>query len=106
MGMVHACQKYGKCASKQVEDMAGKMKDKDAEDFAKTKHKGLPEKKVSEHLQFEEWFKSRDPQLFDEVSTTTADVALFKRVAIPSFRRGNFGYAKDDFFDKKNKEKD
>lgn len=45
MGMVHACQKSGKCASGEVSKVAKSMKKKDAEDFARTKHKGLPEKK-------------------------------------------------------------
>lgn len=43
--MVHACQKTGKCASPSVEKIAKGISAKDAEDFAKTKHKGLPEKK-------------------------------------------------------------
>jgi hypothetical protein len=45
MGMVHAAQKGEKPASKEVAKTAKTMKKKDAEDFAKTKHKGLPEKK-------------------------------------------------------------
>ena len=44
MGMVHAAQKGEKPASKEVAKTAKTMKKKDAEDFAKTKHKGLPEK--------------------------------------------------------------
>jgi hypothetical protein len=44
MGMVHAAQKGEKPASKEVAKVAKGMKKKDAEDFAKTKHKGLPEK--------------------------------------------------------------
>ena len=44
-GMVHACQKYGKYASPEVSKVADSIKDKDATDFAKTKHEGLPEKK-------------------------------------------------------------
>jgi len=47
MGMVHACQKSGKCASEQVKKMAASMKKSDAKDFAETKHKGLPEVKES-----------------------------------------------------------
>jgi len=46
MGMVHAAQKGGKPASKEVGKVAKTMKKKDAEDFAATKHKGLPEKKA------------------------------------------------------------
>jgi hypothetical protein len=45
MGMVHAAQKGEKPASKQVAKVAKGMGKKDAEDFAATKHKGLPEKK-------------------------------------------------------------
>lgn len=55
MGMVHQCQKTGKCASGAVKKAAGSMKEKDAKDFAKTSHKGgLPEK-VSESVSFIEW---------------------------------------------------
>jgi hypothetical protein len=44
MGMVHAAQKGEKPASKEVAKTAKSMGKKDAKDFAKTKHKGLPEK--------------------------------------------------------------
>jgi len=45
MGMVHATQKGEKAPSKEVAKVAKSMGKKDAEDFAATKHKGLPEKK-------------------------------------------------------------
>ncbi len=48
MGMVHAAQKGEKPASKEVAKVAKSMGKKDAEDFAATKHKGLPEKKRPE----------------------------------------------------------
>jgi hypothetical protein len=48
MGMVHAAQKGEKPASKEVGKVAKSMGKKDAEDFASTKHKGLPEKKKSD----------------------------------------------------------
>ena len=48
MGMVHATQKGEKAPSKEVAKVAKSMKKKDAEDFAATKHKGLPEKKTEE----------------------------------------------------------
>ena len=45
MGMVHAVQKGDmKAPSKEVEKAADSMSDKDAKDFASTKHKGLPNK--------------------------------------------------------------
>jgi hypothetical protein len=44
MGMVHAAKKGEKPASKEVAKTAKGMGKKDAEDFASTKHKGLPEK--------------------------------------------------------------
>jgi hypothetical protein len=43
MGMVHAVQKGDIDApSKEIEKAADSMSDKDAKDFASTKHKGLP----------------------------------------------------------------
>jgi hypothetical protein len=48
MGMVHATQKGEKAPSKKVANVAKSMGKKDAEDFASTKHKGLPEKKKSD----------------------------------------------------------
>ena len=45
MGMVHAAQKGEKAASPEVAKVAKSMKKSDVKDFAKTKHKGLPEKK-------------------------------------------------------------
>jgi hypothetical protein len=46
MGMAHAMQKGEtiKGASKELKKVAKTMKPKDTEDFAKTKHKGLPDK--------------------------------------------------------------
>ena len=54
MGMVHAAQKGEKPASKEVGKVAKSMGKKDAEDFAGTKHKGLPEKKKPEGKKKEE----------------------------------------------------
>ncbi len=45
MGMVHAAKKGEKPASKEVAKAAKGMSAKEAEKFASTKHKGLPEKK-------------------------------------------------------------
>ena len=44
MGMVKKCQETGDCASEEVEKAASSMKKDEVDDFAKTKHKGLPEK--------------------------------------------------------------
>ena len=46
MGMVKKCQETGDCASAEVKKAADSMKKGDVDDFARTKHKGLPEKKV------------------------------------------------------------
>ncbi len=51
MGMVHAIQKGELSPSKvsdKVKDVADSISDKDAEDFASTKHKGKPEKVAKE----------------------------------------------------------
>ena len=55
MGMVHQCQKSGKCASKEVEKVAASIKSGDATDFAETKHKNLPNKVKSESMTFREF---------------------------------------------------
>ena len=47
MGMVRAAQKGEGASSLEVAKVAASMKKKDVKDFASTKHKGLPEKKVS-----------------------------------------------------------
>ncbi len=47
-GMVRACQEEGDCPSDEVSKAADSMKKSDVKDFAKTKHKGLPEKKKEE----------------------------------------------------------
>jgi len=47
-GMVRAAQKGEGASSPEVAKVAGEISKKDAKDFAKTKHKGLPEKKKVE----------------------------------------------------------
>ena len=46
MGMVRAAQKGEGASSPEVAKVASSMSKSDVKDFAKTKHKGLPEKKV------------------------------------------------------------
>ena len=67
MGMAHAMQKGEKIkgASKELKKVARTMKPKDTEDFAKTKHKGLPDKVKSKKKEEEEV----------EESTTSGSVA-------------------------------
>ena len=53
MGMVHAYKKgelKGSEVSKDVKDAAKGMKKKTAKDYAKTKHKGLPNKVKKEDI--------------------------------------------------------
>jgi hypothetical protein len=66
MGMAHAMQKGEKIkgASKELKKVAKTMKPKDTEDFAKTKHKGLPDK-----------VKSKKKEEDVEESTTSGSVA-------------------------------
>lgn len=59
-GMVHACQKYGKCASKKIKKISKEINKNDAEDFARTSHEDLPEK-VEENKKdysFKNWVKN------------------------------------------------
>jgi len=54
MGMVHAAKKGKKPASKEVAKAAKGISGKEAEKFASTKHKGLPEKKKSKKENFDD----------------------------------------------------
>ena len=57
-GMVRAAQKGEGAASPEVAKVAGEISKKDAKDFAKTKHKGLPEKKtVDEEASYRDFTK-------------------------------------------------
>lgn len=65
MGMVHACQKTGKCASSEVEKIAKSIKSGDATDFAETKHKNLPNKVAKESITFREFILEDYVNLFE-----------------------------------------
>jgi hypothetical protein len=54
MGAALACKRGKKCASKKVKEVAAGMSEGQLKDFAKTKEKGLPEKKA-----FDAWSYSR-----------------------------------------------
>jgi hypothetical protein len=80
MGMAHAMQKGEKIkgASKELKKVAQTMKPKDTEDFAKTKHKGLPDK-----------VKSKKKEEDVEESTTSGSVAT--STATTGSKGGVFG---------------
>jgi hypothetical protein len=82
MGMVHATQKGEKPASGAVAKTAKSMGKKDAEDFASTKHKGLPEKKKPEGK------KNKEEDV--EESTTSGSVAT--STATPKAAKGAGGF--------------
>ena len=66
-GMVRAAQKGEGSASPEVAKVAGEISKKDAKDFAKTKHKGLPEKvKVKEGLSVKDAKKLNKASALDQ----------------------------------------
>ena len=79
MGMVSAAKKGEKPASKEVAKVAKTMKKGDAEDFASTKHKGLPEKAAK---------KNKEEDV--EESTTSGSVAT--STAAPKAAKGASGF--------------
>jgi hypothetical protein len=79
MGMVSAAKKGEKPASKEVAKVAKTMKKSDAEDFASTKHKGLPEKAAK---------KNKEEDV--EESTTSGSVAT--NGAAPKAAKGAGGF--------------
>ena len=65
--MVRAAQKGEGAASPEVAKVAGEISKKDAKDFAKTKHKGLPEKvKVKESLSVKDTKKLNKASALDQ----------------------------------------
>ena len=77
-GMVHATQKGDKPASKEVEKAAKGMSKKDAMDFAKTKHKGLPNK-VSEGINFAEMMRETDQTVEEMLNELHGEMDEYKR---------------------------
>lgn len=71
-GMVRQCQKTGNCYSDQIKKVAGSISKKDAEEFASTKHKDLPNKIKS----FKDWIELNESPLFkkntDAITNDTA----------------------------------
>lgn len=65
-GAVYKCKKTGECVSPEIKKIANSISKKNAEDFAKTKHKGLPEKvknkkkKKKKKGKFTEWLNSKN----------------------------------------------
>lgn len=77
-GMVHAYQKGKlKNAPEEVKNIARSISDEDAEHFAKTKHKGLPEKKA-----YELGFLNKLAEL-----GVDPDAARMKKTAAPAAKR-------------------
>ena len=73
MGMVHAAQKGEKPASKEVAKVAKEMPKKEATKFAKTKHKGLPEKVEEKDADKKPAKKAKEEKV--EETTTSGSVA-------------------------------
>jgi len=92
MGMVSAAKKGEKPASKEVAKVAKTMKKGDVEDFASTKHKGLPEKAAKKN-------KEKDV----EESTTSGSVATSTAAPKASKGAGGFTFGKG-IYDSLNRE--
>lgn len=78
MGMVYAAKKGEKPASKEVAKVAKGMSKKDAEDFAKTKHKGLPDK-VTEGVNFAELMKETGQTVEEMLTELNMEMEEFRR---------------------------
>ena len=92
MGMVSAAKKGEKPASKEVAKVAKTMKKGDAEDFASTKHKGLPEKAAK---------KNKEEDV--EESTTSGSVATSGATPKAAKGAGGFTFGKG-IYDSMNRE--
>lgn len=99
-GMVHQCKKTGKCASKEIEKIAKSIKSKDAKDFAKTKHKDLPEKKVKENMSFKQFLinEAKDSMLYVFDGGRIAELDTKDELAMQRFNN-KYGFHSDSVFD-------
>jgi hypothetical protein len=59
-GLVRKCQKTGECLSPKIKKVADNISNKDAKDFASTKHKGLPNKR--KRKTFKEYLEIKHPE--------------------------------------------
>ena len=86
-GMVHARQKGKNVGGPDVEKVAKEIDVNDAEDFASTKHKGLPEKveKKDESTSFWEQFKARH-ELQKEQKLKESGISKFGGASLASVR--------------------
>lgn len=97
MGMVHKCQKTGECSSEEVEKTAKSMKKKDAEDFASTKHKGLPEKKRKRKGSGKFVKESLDEFLSEDYSSDSPDLPEFEDSVIDMLQEFGLTWEEADF---------
>ena len=80
MGMVHAVQKGDmEAPSKEVEKAADSMSDKDAKDFASTKHKGLPDKVKEFIVKEARGVKSIQSDYMKTVDAISQTLELYKK---------------------------
>ena len=82
-GQVHKCKKEGSCSSDKVKEIASSISDKDAKDFAKTKHKGLPdkvEKPKSRFSSFKEHLDKMEETFADRMDNTTVRGSVQRRI--------------------------
>jgi len=101
MGMVHAVQNGDmEAPSKEVEKAADSISDKDAKDFASTKHKGLPNKKENMNTTIT---KERLKELVKEVMTEENEYQAFFAKALEKAGKSIPSMSDDEkkaFFDK------
>ena len=101
MGMVHAVKNGDmEAPSKEVEKAADSISDKDAKDFASTKHKGLPNKKENMNTTIT---KSRLKELVKEVMTEETEYQAFFAKALEKAGKSIPSMSDDEkkaFFDK------
>jgi hypothetical protein len=101
MGMVHAVQKGDmEAPSKEVEKAADSMSDKDAKDFASTKHKGLPNKKENMNTTIS---RDRLKEIVKEVMTEESEYQAFFQKALSKAGKSIPSMSDDEkkaFFDK------
>jgi hypothetical protein len=91
-GLVRKCQKTGECLSPKIKKVADNINKKDAKDFAKTKHKGLPNKR--KRKTFKEYLEVEHPEFNYEENIIGAVIAMAR--AAKNKGRNRVSYTQED----------
>jgi hypothetical protein len=102
-GLVHKCKKTGKCLGAKIKKAADTISQEDAEDFASTKHKGLPNKiRKRKRKTFKEYLEIEHPEFNYEENIIGAVIAMARAAKNKGRNRVSYNQENYDEISEKN----